>query len=376
MLEVTIIDATGEIVIANECQHSDLFYAMRGGGYGFGIVVSLTVRTHPIPKRAGGVLGSIQSKNEDASLKLIEKFLFFYQKNLNPLHWGEKVHVTTEGLSFDMTSLDLSQEESELQWQPLKDWVETRPQEYTGYNVHHYSLPFKCLWNGTLEQSRKDGTLTPYDPKEHDRAYFWKVEKDEIFSFYLKYITRYLMNSQILDDPHLGAQKLLKLAKKMDYQIYLHMAQSGASQWARDELAKTPVHPNVKNSFALILSKVPIPGYSPLVPKHLQNQTSVINDWVDLCGTDVLEDCWYLKNQNIAMEEFRQDTPGAGAYFNIPDYFEPSFQEAFWGSSNYNILYKIKQHSDPYGLFYCHNCVGSEDWEEGGIEVHCSVHNV
>ena len=30
-------------------------------------------------------------------------------------------------MSFSMTSLDISKEEQELAWKPLKDWVEARP---------------------------------------------------------------------------------------------------------------------------------------------------------------------------------------------------------------------------------------------------------
>ena len=44
MLEAKIVTADGRIAIANEYQNEDLFYAMRGGGFGFGVVVSLTVR--------------------------------------------------------------------------------------------------------------------------------------------------------------------------------------------------------------------------------------------------------------------------------------------------------------------------------------------
>ena len=31
-------------------QNPDLFFALRGGGFGFGVVVSLTVRTYPLPR--------------------------------------------------------------------------------------------------------------------------------------------------------------------------------------------------------------------------------------------------------------------------------------------------------------------------------------
>lgn len=48
VLEVEIVTAGGEILTANECQNSDLFWAVRGGGgHSFGIVTSFTVKTFP-----------------------------------------------------------------------------------------------------------------------------------------------------------------------------------------------------------------------------------------------------------------------------------------------------------------------------------------
>ena len=43
-----------------------------------------------------------------------------------------------------------------------------------------------------------------------------------------------------------------------------------------------------------------------------------------------------------------------------------NWQQVFWGD-NYNRLLKIKNKYDPNGLFYCHHCVGSEYWQEGGM---------
>ena len=67
----------------------------------------------------------------------------------------------------------------------------------------------------------------------------------------------------------------------------------------------------------------------------------------------------------------RQDTPGSGAYFNEADFFEIEWQEQFWGQDNYNTLLGIKAKWDPEGMFVCHNCVGSEDWDDSGM---CRTH--
>ena len=64
MLEAKIVTANGDIVIASEFENADLFYAMRGGGHGFGVVVSLTVRTHPLPEYFGIVRGQLKANNQ------------------------------------------------------------------------------------------------------------------------------------------------------------------------------------------------------------------------------------------------------------------------------------------------------------------------
>lgn len=49
VLEVEMVTAQGKIIRANDSQHSNLFWACRGGGDGsFGVITSFTFRVHPI----------------------------------------------------------------------------------------------------------------------------------------------------------------------------------------------------------------------------------------------------------------------------------------------------------------------------------------
>jgi FAD/FMN-containing dehydrogenase len=51
VLEMEVVTAQGEILTANECQNSDLFWALRGGGGStFGVITKATLRTFPSPK--------------------------------------------------------------------------------------------------------------------------------------------------------------------------------------------------------------------------------------------------------------------------------------------------------------------------------------
>lgn len=62
------------------------------------------------------------------------------------------------------------------------------------------------------------------------------------------------------------------------------------------------------------------------------------------------------------MQQWRDLTPGSGAYLNEGDRLEPNFQWAFYGS-HYPRLLEIKKRYDPTNLFYAATAVGSEFFE-------------
>jgi FAD/FMN-containing dehydrogenase len=62
LLEADMVLADGSFITVNENQHPDLFWAIRGGGGNFGIVVSFKFQAHPVSPVYGGPKHSGRSK--------------------------------------------------------------------------------------------------------------------------------------------------------------------------------------------------------------------------------------------------------------------------------------------------------------------------
>ena len=67
-----------------------------------------------------------------------------------------------------------------------------------------------------------------------------------------------------------------------------------------------------------------------------------------------------------AAAELRKIVLVPGSYVSESNYFNESWQQAFWGN-NYQRLLAVKAKYDPDGLFFVHHGVGSEAWSPDGF---------
>jgi hypothetical protein len=74
ILSADVVTATGDLVHASPEQHPDLFWALRGGGGNFGMVVGLELRLHKVPELYGGPIFYPVSESEKI-LKFYREFI-------------------------------------------------------------------------------------------------------------------------------------------------------------------------------------------------------------------------------------------------------------------------------------------------------------
>jgi Berberine and berberine like len=70
--------------------------------------------------------------------------------------------------------------------------------------------------------------------------------------------------------------------------------------------------------------------------------------------------------ENASMDEIRKLLPRVGSYVWDTDFFQPNWQDSFWGE-NYARLCAVKDKCDSDGLFFLHHGAGNERLERGWV---------
>ncbi len=351
LLEAEIVTADGEAIIVNECQHADLFYALKGGGGGsFGVVTRLVLRTHPLPSSFGAVFGAVAASSETAYRALIAKAIRFYRDQLFNRHWGEQMVFRRDNvLELALVFQGLSQGEVEALWAPFLDSVRADRHLSFAREIKIVSLPPRHFWDAEFLRQHLPTVLVvdgrSAAPPHH---FVWAGDEAQAGWFIHGYRSAFLPQSLLLDDaqPRL-VDALFAATRQAGMSLHFNKGVAGAPPEAIAAAKETALNPDALDAFALAICA----AYGPPA-------------YAGMPAPDVSAARADAARINRAMEELLKSAPGAGSYVSESDYFEPRWQTSFWGS-NYAKLAAVKRSYDPQGLFWVHHGVGSEGSEDG-----------
>jgi FAD/FMN-containing dehydrogenase len=345
VLELKIVTATGETLIANPYQNKELFWAVRGGGGGtFGVVTEMSLRTHPLPKEFALVRGEIKAHTEEGYSLLVKQVLSFFQERLNNEHWGENISFSDKKIQWFLLSQGLTKEDITAVWKSLKDFVDKTPKEYQ-MSQNITMIPPKKMWDYHYMNTHFPDLVVKNKAKgAAQNEYWWQPNSGEVSTFWYTYQSWWLPESLFKDENLANtAATFVKVSKEHPFAFHIQKGLAGASSEAIALSRQTSTHPGVYQASGLLIMSAGtdkiIPGYNEyaLNINKAQHEVHAINK---------------------AMAQIKSLAPKAGTYANEADYFQKNWQESFWGS-NYPKLLAIKKKIDPNGLFRCHHCVGS-----------------
>jgi hypothetical protein len=353
LIEAEVVTADGAVKIANACTNPDLFWALKGGGGGFGVVTRLTLRTHALPDTFGGAFADIRASSDDAYRRLVVKILEFYREALFNPNWGEQIRFRPDRLvSIAMVFQGLDQGHANTVWRPFFAWVEATPQDFTVVSTPRIgALPARSFWDPAFLRRLPGLVIGDDRPGAPAENVFWAGNLGETGVVWHAYQSVWLPAALLAPDRIQALADALVIAAERGVELHVNKGLAGASPEAIATAKDSATNPAVTEAFALAI----IGAYEqPAYPGVAGRQPDVEAAKRDAAGV------------TAAMDPIRRLLPAPASYVWETDYFEPNWREAFWGA-NYARLRAIKQRYDPDGLFFLHHGVGSEDWSEDGF---------
>ncbi len=344
VLEAVVVLASGETVHATPCHHSDLLFAIRGGGpASYGVVISTTIKAHPNPSVISAqILGFTPlSANDTPAFMDAVNTIYSAYPNLSDAgfsgygSWSlysptPLVPGTTSNTGFIHTIANFNKTANEA----------------------------ATLFRPTLNQLSRYNNTSLY-----------------IFTKYLQfpsYSSYYSTLSDVVtpvgsSSGALGSRLLDRAALTAD---------PDALRTMLNITAGVPAEATSNNIIFVGGGQVfrdaddPYSGVNPVWRKTYVHNI-VARGWAPGASNATIA-AIHNDVTNVKTQAMKDLAPETGCYMNEADRFDPDYLKDFYGENRVR-LESIKRRFDPEDFFYCPTCVGSEFWEEDAEGVLCRV---
>ena len=334
ILEAQVVLASGAIVTANACQHSDIFLALRGGGGGtYGVVVSTTIKVHPSTPVVAQVL-QIAPYNDSQIPQFMSALEVIYSAypDLNDRgysgygSWAVQsfapvVSAYTSGYQHAFAVFNQSLNTAQETFAPVAAQLAT----YNGTSLYisttYLTFPsYQSYYKALSGVQSSVGTSGALGSRFFDR----KALKSSLSAL------KAMLNTTAGLPGQFASSNVCLV--------------SGGQVFADADDPYSGLNPAWRSSY---VHNVVARGWPPG-----SNASEIQN---------VHDDITY--NKVGAMREL---APNTGSYMNEADRFDPLFLQDFYGGS-LEKLQAVKWEYDPLSVFYCPTCVGSNLWHEDSI---------
>jgi hypothetical protein len=177
---------------------------------------------------------------------------------------------------------------------------------------------------------------------------WWNGDQGQVGAFLNGFDSLWLP-AALLSPADALAQALFNASRLKKVELHCNKGLAGAPEAARKAALDTATNPAVVGAFALANIA---DGQASAYPGERAP---------DLAAAD--KDADAIARAAAAL---RGCVPDGGSYVSESDYFNPHWQQAYWGT-NHARLAAIKARYDPDSLFFVHNGVGSEGWSRDGF---------
>lgn len=354
LLEAEVVTADGAIRTVNRYRNPELYWALRGGGGGFGVVTRLTFATHDLPVNFGDVSLTMRASTDTAFRALIEKFISFYANRLFNEHWGESVRLRPSNeLEVSMVFQGVPREQVANLWSSFIAEANAIPNVSPKSELAIEDLPAQRWWDVEyLEKYSKGSVYRDQRSGAPTHHAWWVGDSAQAGSFV------HAMQSQWLSEKLLLPSRLRDLSSALfdasrfrSVGLHFNKGLAGAPKAAISSALETAINPAVVESFALAI--IGASGKAVY-------EGAVVGD----CDRSKAQS--EAQSARLAIAKLRDSSPSSGTYFAESDFFQTRWQSSFWGQ-NYERLSRAKIKYDPTGLFFINHGVGSENWSTDGF---------
>ncbi|RPD75198.1 FAD-binding domain-containing protein [Lentinus tigrinus ALCF2SS1-7] len=326
VLEISVVTSNGSYYVTNAHQHSDLFWALRGGGGGtFGVVTSVTYRTRPaFPVIAAFLLASANTTVPNAALSQAFTELVRITPQLTDQGWG--------GYSLFTPSSNGSLSFSHIYVVPASSPGPAAQANATmsAYLAYVQELAAKSTLPGGPTEVQLAFT-TPFAS--------WYDWYNTVFATgapvgFNAEVGSWLLPRDVVENDHERVAQTLLSIPGINWYPVAGGAVSNVSASA------TGLNPAWRKAAVHVAGGITWPEGATL------NEINALRD--------------ELKNNTARVRAF---APESGAYFNEASLYEPDPAHSFFGS-HYTKLRAIKSVYDPIDLFIVAEGVGSDEWDK------------